>query len=120
MHKVISSDVVIAHMQCQRKAFLLLRTNEKGIPNEYEEIIRKQEITARNKYIDVLKQNTFDIQPYTTNNLKVGSDFLVNATLQMNGNEVNGVILKKVKVNANLGKYSYEPIITVAVNNISK
>jgi len=120
MHKVISSDVVIAHMQCQRKAFLLLRTNEKGIPNEYEGIIQKQEIAARDKYINILKQSIFDIQPYTTNNLKVGSDFLFNATLTINGDEVNGVILKKVKAHSNLGRYSYEPIIIAAVNNISK
>ncbi len=120
MNKVISSDGVVAYTQCQRKAFLLLCTNEQGIPHEYEEIVQKQEIAARGRYIDVLKQSTFDIQPYSTNNLKAGRDFLFNTSLQMNGCEVNGVILKKVKTRSNFGKYSYDPIITVATNNITK
>ena len=78
------------------------------------------QLDTRSRYIDALKQNGFDIQPYSINNLKAGSDFLFNATLQINGNEADGIILKKVKAHSNFGRYSYEPIIIVGVNNISK
>ncbi len=120
MDKIIHSGDLIAYLQCQRKAFLLFCANEKGIPNEYTEVIQKQKIAARDRYIEVLKQSSSDIQSYNTNNLKFGSDFLFNATLQMDGAEADCDILQKVKVHSNLGRYSYESIIVSGMCNIGK
>ncbi len=120
MNKIICSETLIAYSQCQRKAFLLLCTNEKGIPNEYEQVIQKQKMFARDRYINAIKQNDLDIQSYTINNLKAGSDFLFNATLQMDGAEAYCDILQKVKIHSNLGRYSYEPTVVSGMCNINK
>ena len=120
MNKIIRSNALIAYLQCKRKAFLLLCTDVKGIPNEYEEIIRKQKMATRDRYIAAIKQSGSDIQLYSINNMKSGSDLLINATLQMDGAEADCDILQKVKVYSSLGRYSYEPIIVIGTCNISK
>lgn len=120
MNKIICSETMIAYSQCQRKAFLLLCTNEKGITNEYVEVIQKQKIVARDRHIDALKQNSIDVQPYSMNNIKAGSDFLYNAILQMDGAEADCDILQKVKIHSNLGRYSYEPVIVIGMCNVGK
>jgi hypothetical protein len=120
MKTVLNSEVVVAYSQCPRKAFLLFCTKEKGTPHEYVQIIEQRGRATRRKYIKTLKQKCPDVQPYSTDNLKKKSDFLINAKLQAGGLEAGCSILTKVKGSSSLGRYSYEPTIFVGTHRISK
>ena len=59
MHtKVIRAEVVSAYSHCPRKAFLLYRTEDRGIPNDYARIL--EEITGANRasYLATLQRTT--------------------------------------------------------------
>ena len=120
MKKVITTEVVAAYSHCPRKAFLLLCTAEKGIPHAYVHIIQQRKKDHQRKYIRTLKQKNRDVQPYNVDNLKNGSDFLINVTLKVEGVEADCGVLTKVQGSSSLGRYSYEPTVFVGTHNISK
>lgn len=120
MSRTITSDILAAYSQCPRKAFLLMCTNEQGVPHEYVRTIEQKRCASRNKYIQVLKQKHTDVQPYNLDHLNNGNDYLINATLKACGLEADCGILMKVKEHSALGKHSYEPTIFVGTHSISK
>ncbi|MBU4138704.1 MAG: hypothetical protein KJ729_01975, partial [Euryarchaeota archaeon] len=82
MKNIITSEVAVAYSYCSRKAFLLLSSDENKEPHEYVRIIENQARINQNKYLNILKQNNINLDPYDPNNIKEGSDFLVRATLK--------------------------------------
>jgi predicted RecB family nuclease len=120
MDKVITSDIFVSYSQCPRKAYLLLCTNEKGIPNEYINILQQRKIANQERYINTLKQKDSNVQSYSFDNLKSGSDFLTNATLKVNEFEAECGFLTKMNESSAFGDCSYEPTIFAGTYTITK
>ena len=120
MNKTITSEILVSYSQCPRKAYLLLCTNKRGIRHEYARILQQQKEALQREYIRGLKQKNADVQPYSLDNLKSRSDFLVNATLKAEGLEADCGILTKVDGSSSLGRYSYEPTLFIGTHKIDK
>jgi len=120
MGKTITSEIVVAYAQCPRKAYLLLYTNEQGSPHEYVRILGQRKVANQNAYLDTFRQKHPNVQPYSIDALKGGSDFLINATLQAGMFEAACGILTKVESPSSLGEYSYEPTIFVGTHRVNK
>jgi predicted RecB family nuclease len=120
MEPVITSEVVVAYSQCPRKAYLLMFSPDKGEPHEYVKILEQERRENQERYIDRLKQKYTDIQPYDAQNLRKGSEILINAHLQGDGFEAKCTVLTRVEGKSALGKHSYEPTICVGTHTISK
>ena len=120
MNKIITSEIVVAYSLCPRKAFLLLEGEEKGKPHEYVEILEEKKRESQSNYIKMLQKKEADIQPYSQENLKNGSDFLTNTTLKAEEIQATCGLLTKAEGNSSLGRYHYEPTIFVGTRSISK
>ncbi len=58
----ITSDLVIASSQCQRKAFLLLQGKAEGAQHEYGRILEERAATNRSRYIFTIPKSQFDLR----------------------------------------------------------
>src|SRR5712691_7369039 len=120
MEPAITTDIVVAYSQCPRKAYLLLFSPDKGEPHEYVQILEQQRCANQERYVDHLKQTRADVQPYSLEHLRKGSQVLINAHLQVDGFEADCGVLTRVEGTSTFGKYSYEPSIFVGTHSISK
>jgi len=120
MEPVITSEVVVAYSQCPRKAYLLMFSPDNGEPHEYTCILDQERRENQERYIDLLKQKHTDVQPYDAENLRKGSEILVNAQLRADGLEAGCSVLSRVEGKSALGKHNYEPTICVGTHTISK
>lgn len=120
MKRTITSEILVSYSQCHRKAYLLLCTNQRGTPNEYMSILQQQKQALQRDHIKELKQKNPDVQSYSTDNLKNGSSFLINAELKADGFQAECGILTKVAGSSAFGRYSYEPILFIGTHKIDK
>ena len=120
MPPTITPEAVVAYAQCPRKAYLLLFNPDQGEPHEYVQILQQQRCTNQEKYIDHLKHTHTDVQSYSLENLRKGSQVLINAQLQVDGFAADCGILTRVEGPSTFGKHSYEPSIFVGTHSISK
>ncbi len=118
MNKPINSEIVVAHSQCLRKAYLLLCTKTKGTPHEYMLILEEEKNANRERYLQKVASKA-SAQPYN-GILKGGSDFVSNAMLMTDDLEATCDLLTKVDGKSALGRYRYEPTIVVGTHSISK
>ena len=109
--KLITSDVVTAYSQCPRKAYLLLVTSNRGIPNEYMRIINQKSKKVEAQYIHELQASHIDIEFYLSQKHHWKSSYIIDVSLQHERYYIHRCILKKVEGESLLGNYSYEPII---------
>src|SRR6266446_1251812 len=105
MEPTITTDVVVAYSQCPRKAYLLLFSPDKGEPHEYIQILEQQRCANQERYIDHLQQTYADVQPYSLENLRKGSEVLINAHLQVDGFAADCGVLTRVEGTSTFGKY---------------
>ena len=119
MQPTITSEVVVAYAQCPRKAYLLLFSPEQGEPHEYVRLLERQQGEHQARYLDRLQSKHADVQPYTVENLRNGSEMLINGRLQANGWDAACGVLTKVEGTSPLDKHSYEPSICVGTHSIS-
>jgi predicted RecB family nuclease len=84
------------------------------------QILEKQRQTAQRDYIEDLRQENADVQPYSLNNLKGKHTYLVNAALEADGYSAKCAALTKVRTHSAFGHYSYEPTIVVGAHTIKK
>ena len=119
MEPTITTDIVVAYSQCPRKAYLLLCSPDKGEPHEYVQILEQQRQANQERYLDRLQQTHADLQPYSLENLRKGSEVLINAHLQVDGFAANCGVLTRVEGTSTFGKYSYEPSMFVGTHSIS-
>jgi predicted RecB family nuclease len=120
MAPVITSEIVIAYSQCSRKAYLLLFSPDKGESHEYIQILEQQRYENQERYLNRLQQIHADVHPYSLENLRNGSEVLINARLQMDGLAAECGVLTRVEGKSTFGKYRYEPTIFVGTHSISK
>ena len=111
MEPVITPEIVVAYSQCHRKAYLLLFSPDKGEPHKYAQILDQQRQANQEKYIDHLQQTHADVQPYSVENLRKGSQVLINAHLQVDEFAADCGVLTRVEWTSTFRKYSYEPSI---------
>ena len=120
MEPTITTDIVVAYSQCPRKAYLLLFSPDKGEPHEYVQILEQQRCENQKRYLNRLQHTHADVQPYSMENLRKGSQVLINAHLQVDGFAANCGILTRVEGTSTFGKHSYEPTIFAGTHSISK
>jgi hypothetical protein len=48
---------------------------ERGMPHEYEQILRRHQLANQTKNLELLKQKHTDVYPYSVSNLNEGYDF---------------------------------------------
>ncbi len=119
MEPAITPEIVIAYSQCPRKAHLLLFSPDKGEPHEYVKILEQQRQENQERYLNRLQQTHADLQPYSLENLRKGSEVLTNAHLQVDGFVADCGVLTRVEGTSTFGKYHYEPSICVGTHSIS-
>jgi predicted RecB family nuclease len=112
MNVVITSEVLQAYSLCPRKAYLLMYGKDRGIPHEYEQILRKNQLANQSKNLELLKQKHTDVYPYSISNLEKGYEFLIDATLAADNLQAYCSILSRVN------KLSYEPTIFIGTHTI--
>jgi predicted RecB family nuclease len=119
METPITPEIVIAYSQCPRKAYLLLFSPDKGEPHEYVQILEQQRCENQERYLTRLQQTHTNVQPYSLENLRKGSEVLINARLQVDGLEAACGVLTRVEGKSTLGKHYYEPTVFVGTYSIS-
>ena len=97
MSKTITSEILVAYIQCPHKAFQLLCTKTRGTPHDYTEILEQQRQNNQRKYLDIFLKKHTDVQLYSRDTIKNSSEFLINATLECNGLSADCAILTKIK-----------------------
>jgi predicted RecB family nuclease len=120
MKPAITSEVVVAHAQCPRKAYLLLFSPAQSDPHEYVRLLERQRRENQARYLDRLKHTHADVQPYTVENLRNGSEVLINACLQADGFAAVCDVLTRVEGQSTESTHCYEPILCVGTHSISK
>ncbi len=123
MQIAIRSEIVIAYSQCPRKAFLLLCTDEQGMPHEYMRMLEQQKIHNRINYIqalNALNQTSVEEKSHGVTDLTHEGTVLINATLKTEGLEAYCDVLTQVESSTSSGGSSYEPTIVVGTYSISK
>jgi len=120
MEPVITPEIVVAYSQCPRKAYLLLFSPDKGEPHEYTQILEQQRCANQERYLHRLQQTHADVHPYSVENLRKGSQVLINAHLQVDRFAADCGVLTRVEGTSTFRKYCYEPSIFVGTHSISK
>src|SRR5438132_8197161 len=72
----ITPEILVAYSQCPRKAFLLLCTDERGMPHEYLRILEQQKRLNQVNYLhtlNMLKQPSLEVQSHIINDLNLNS-----------------------------------------------
>jgi len=117
MEPIITPEIVVAYSQCPRKAYLLLFNPDKGEPHEYIQILEQQRCENQERYLDHLQHTHADVQPYSEENLRKGSQVLINAQLQVNGFAAQCGVLTRVEGASTFGKHSYEPSLVAGTHS---
>lgn len=117
MNAAITSEILQAYSLCPRKAYLLMHSKEKGELHEYEQILEKHQIENQTKNLKILKQKYRDVHLYSTESLKKGHEFIIEAFLSTEKLQAYCPILKRTE------NPSYAPTIftgTHKINNTDK
>src|SRR5712692_4569257 len=123
MHTTITSEIVVAFTQCPRKAFLLLCTDEQGMPHEYIRILEQQKRLNQSNYIGMFnarRQTSLDEKSHVLNDLTNEDNLVTNASLKVTGLEASCDVLTPVKSSSSSDGCCYEPTIVVGTYSISK
>ena len=123
MHNTITSEIVVAHSQCPQKAFLLLCTDEQGIPHEYTRILEQQKRLNQINYIHTLqvsKQPSLEEKLHIVTDLTHEGNLIIQATLKTEGLEAYCDVLTQVESSSSSHGSSYEPTIVVGTYSIGK
>ncbi len=117
---IINTKIVVAFIQCPRKAFLLLFSKDKGKNHQYMLILEKQKRINRKKYLDSLKRDNKRISFYRANVIDRPSDFLIEATLKTHDFEAYCDVITKASSSSSSGRQHYEPTIVIGTYTITK
>jgi predicted RecB family nuclease len=97
-----------------------LFSSDKGIPHEYILVLEEQRKVNQERSADHLKHIPTDVQPYSLERFRKGSDVLINANLQVDGFEAECGVLTKIEGKSRFGKFSYEPSIFAGTYSLNK
>ncbi len=122
-NSTITSDIIVAYSQCPRKAFLLLCTEEQGMPHEYMQILEQQKQRNQINYLQALtasEQAALEVPSPLVHDLHNEGDLVFKATLKAGNLEAYCDVLTRVKSHSSGGEAGYEPTLVVGTSSISK
>lgn len=114
MAYVITPEIVVAYSQCPWKAFLLIRSEDKGTPHEYIRLLEDVAFHNRINYLNNLKKE------HETDDIRIGEDVLTDVTLKFDDLMIDRSILYKANQSSSLGKFNYTPTIIVGTHQVTK
>src|SRR6266480_1609840 len=123
MHNAITSEIVVAYSLCPRKAYLLLCTDEQGMPHEYMCILEHQQSLNQINYLsmlNVLNQTSLEEKSHCVTDLAREGNLVIKATLKTKDLEAFCDVLTQVENSSSSGGSSYEPTIVVGTYSMSK
>jgi hypothetical protein len=85
VHNTITSEIVVAYSQCPRKAFLLLCTDEQGVPHAYIRMLEQQKSLNQTNYLgmlDGLSHISSEEQSHSVTDLAHEDHLVIKATLK--------------------------------------
>jgi predicted RecB family nuclease len=112
--------MVEAYSLCPRKAFLLLRGEQAGIPHEYVRKIEEQEAVNRQAYGAGMAGATDATSTRGLADLDAGHDVILDAAVVADGLEARCDALKRCKRTAGEQGYSYEPVKVLGTRRVTK
>jgi len=123
MHNAITSEIVVAYSQCPRKAFLLLCTDEQGMPHEYMRMLEQQKTRNHINYLhtlNALNQTSVEAKSRIVTDLTHEGNLVIEATLKTDGLEAYCDALTQVESSSSSGGSNYEPTLVIGTYSISK
>jgi hypothetical protein len=123
MHNAITSEIVVAYSLCHRKAYLLLCTDEQGMPHEYMCILEQQKSLNQINHLsmlNVLNQTSLEEKSHYVADLAREGNLVIKATLKTKDLEAYCDVLTQVECSSSSSGSSYEPAIVVGTYSISK
>jgi predicted RecB family nuclease len=118
--KIITPEVVVAYSQCPQKAFLLLRSEDQGMPHEYVRLLEEQTRQTRIKYLHRIEQEHLGVSTGSAAALSSDENVLLDVHLKLHDLAAICDVLKKVQRGSSLGSHSYEPIVVVGTYQVTK
>jgi predicted RecB family nuclease len=118
MKKIITPEIVVAHIQCPSKAYFMLCSDQVGLDSEYITALRDQKLVNQDLYLEYLKEQYPHTRKSNDENLANGNSLLINVKLESEEFEASCNVLTKVSVPSLLGQHSYEPIVVVGTHQI--
>ncbi len=104
---MITSQIVVAYIQCTLKAYLLLCTRKHGTSHEYVSILNKERKKNRRKYLSNIKTKILGTEPYSYEAMKKGVPVLINANLEFDNFKAFTDVLTKGEKKASLQEHPY-------------
>jgi predicted RecB family nuclease len=120
MAHIITNEIVVAYSQCPWKAFLLLRSENRGAPHEYVRFLAQEALCNKIKYLNNINKEHLGMRPKTAADLTLGVDVLIDAPLKFRDLVTDSCILHKSILSSSLGNFSYTPAIIVGTHKITK
>lgn len=118
--KIITPEVVVAYSQCPQKAFLLLRSEDQGMPHEYVRLLEEQARRNRIKYPHCFEQEHPGVSAGNAAALSIGEDVLLDVPLRSHDLAADCDVLTKVHRGSSLSSHRYEPMIIVGTHQVTK
>ncbi len=112
---IISPKHFSAYIQCPYKAYLLLHTTEAGQTNEYENLVLKLKRDSQAKFLEDLPVNKYEVDL-----LKKGHEYIQDVKINTDEFEFNCSLLVKQSGKSSLGKFYYEPVLFIGLNQVTK
>ncbi len=117
---MITSEVLIAYIQCSLKAFLLYCKKEKGISHEYTSILEEKARQNRVKHLNRIQARIQETEVYSSSGMKKGIPVLLEANLEFDGLAAYADVLTKVEELSSRKRYYYVPTLVVGTHKIYK
>jgi len=120
MQPTITSEVVVAYVQCPRKAYLLLFSPDSGEPHEYECILAERTRTQRLAYLNTLRQEREHVQVYDPEAVVDDRAVLVEVRLTPPGVEASCDALIPMHIAQARHTPLYRPTMVVGTHTITE
>ncbi len=115
---MITSEIFVAHAQCQLKSYLLLCTNKEPISNEYISILNETAYKTRLSYFNKINQKLSNIRPDLSHELKKGTTPLIDIHLEFE--DLSAYVDVLTKSENNTPYNIYIPTIIIGTHKIHK
>src|SRR2546425_612623 len=117
---IITNEIAVAYSLCQRKAFLLLHSEDSVAPHDYVPVIDEQAHIARIQYLKAIDQDNTVVSSCDTDNVLNGTNSIVGVTLKFHDLEAYCDVLTKLQSGSSQQVRNYEPTLVVGTHQITK
>ena len=117
---MITSENIVAYIQCELKAYLLLCSDKKGTPHEYISILKEDSKKNRDKYLSRIKMKIPEAKPYSPEEMEKGIPILFEANLVFGDLEAYADVLTKIEEISSQRRHNYALTLVVGTYKINK